>query len=77
MFPKELSPKEKRRLEKFVQDLKGAPLDFIARQKLRIILTLLDAPQPKGKRLQVIALEIIQDNELSKITRLRKLINGR
>ena len=72
----ELLPKEKVRLERFIRDLKTDPLDFIARQKLRIVLTILGAKHPRGKLLQANAVEILQDDKLFKERRLRNLING-
>jgi len=71
-----LSPKEEKRLERFVRDLKVGPIDFIARQKVRILLTILGAGDPRSKTLQAHAVEILQDEQPSKEKRLRKLING-
>ncbi len=73
---KKLSPKEKRRLERFIPDLKEGSVDFIARQKVRIILTILGAGHPSNKRLQASAIGILRDNQPSKEQRLRNLING-
>lgn len=76
MLKTELSPKEKRRLERFTQDVQKGSLDFIARQKIRIILTILGADQPRNKVLQAEAVEILQDARPFKEQRLRKLVNG-
>jgi hypothetical protein len=81
MNPPKLSPVEKKRLEKYIQDLEWAlqhkgSLDFMAQQKLRITLTLLGARQPERKVLQAIAKEILWDDQPHKERRLRELING-
>jgi len=76
MLETELSSKEKRQLERFTQDFKRGALDFIARQKVRIILTILGAKHPKNKMLQADAVEILQDTQPFKEQRLRKLVNG-
>ena len=73
----ELSSKEKSRLERFSRDLKNGPLDFMGRQKVRIILTLLGSEQPRNKVLQANAVGILKDDQPFKERRLRKLINGR
>ena len=77
MLAKELSPEEKRRLERYILDLERGSIDFIARQKVRIILTLLGEKQPRNKVLQFEAVRILQDGESFKEQRLRKLIDGR
>lgn len=74
--PKKLLPEEKRRLERYILDLERGSMDFIARQKVRIILTLLGAKEPKDKRLQFETVRILKDAQSSKERRLRKLVNG-
>ncbi len=76
-----LSPKEKRRLERFIQDIQWhlrhkGNLDWVARQKLRITLTLLGAERHGSKMLQSDAIEILWDDQPFKERRLRELING-
>ncbi|KKL63621.1 hypothetical protein LCGC14_2173270 [marine sediment metagenome] len=77
MLATKLSPEEKKRLERYILDLKRGSMDFIARQKLRIILTFLGALRPKDKMLQWEAQKILRDIQPFKEQRLRKLINGR
>ncbi len=72
-----LSPEEKRRLERYILDLERGSMDFIARQKLRILLTFLGASSPKDKTLQWEAQKILRDTQPFKEQRLRELINGR
>ena len=71
-----LSPEEKKRLERFMEDVKRDPLDFITRQKVRIIMTTLGAYR-FDKILLSDGLSILKDDGLFKLYRLRKLINGR
>jgi len=81
MLSPQLSPLEKNRLERYMQDVqwqirhKGS-LDWSARQKLRIILTLLGAERHGSKMFQADALEILWDEQPFKERRLRELING-
>jgi len=77
MLATKLSPEEKRRLERYIIELERGSIDFIARQKIRIILTLLGAANPKDKRLHFEVQKILQDVQPFKERRLRELINGR
>jgi hypothetical protein len=72
----ELPSKEKNRLERYILDLGRGSIDFIARQKIRIILTILGAKEPRNKKLHFEAAKILQDGQPFKERRLRKLING-
>jgi hypothetical protein len=81
MLNPQLSPKEKRRLERYMQDIQWqlrqrGSLDWVARQKLRIALTLLGAERYGSKILQAEAQEILWDDQPFKERRLRKLVNG-
>ena len=71
-----LSSKEKSRLERYILDLERGSVNFIARQKIRIILTILGAKDPKNRILQFEVMEILRDGAPFKERRLRKLING-
>jgi hypothetical protein len=77
MLATKLSPEEKRRLERYIIELERGSMDFIARQKLRILLTFLGAHRPKDKILQWEAQKILRDIQPFKERRLRELINGR
>ncbi len=76
MLANQLSPEEKRRLERFMSDVKTSHVDFITRQKVRIIVTSLGAERP-NKMLLSDALDILKDELPLKMIRIRKLINGR
>ena len=81
MLNPQLSPQEKKRLERFMQDIQWqlrhrGSLDWTARQKLRITLTLLGADRHVSKILQADAMEILWDEQPFKERRLRELING-
>ena len=76
MLETKLSPEEKIRLEKFMGDVKTSHVDFITRQKVRIIVTRLGAKKP-DKMLLSDALDILKDEWPLKMIRIRKLINGR
>jgi hypothetical protein len=82
MLATKLSPEEKRRLERYMHDVKWnlrhkGSLDWITQQKLRIALTLLGAERHGGRMLQDEAKKILWDDQPFKERRLRKLINGR
>ena len=80
-----LSPKEKKRLERFSQNITilsrrsnlSSTYKFILRQQLRIVLQMLGADRGDQK-LRAEALDILRDLWPFKLRRLRKLIqNGR
>jgi hypothetical protein len=84
MLEIKLSPKEKKRVERGIRNIRilsrqPALSDtnrFIKRQQLRVLLIILGAKKP-DKLLQADALDVINDWKPFKIKRLRKLINGR
>ena len=76
MLETKLSPEEKRQLERFMSDVKTSHVDFITRQKVRIIVNRLGEEHP-SKMLLSEALDILKDEWPFKIQRIRKLINGR
>jgi len=59
-----------------MSDVKTSHVDFITRQKVRIIVTGLGGEHP-DKMLQSDALDILKDEWPFKTQRIRKLINGR
>lgn len=76
MLETKLSSEEKRRLERCMSDVKISHVDFITRQKVRIIVTRLGGERPSRVLLSD-ALDILKDDWPFKTQRIRKLINGR
>lgn len=87
MLAKELSPQEKRKVERLIRNVRNLhgrwpklsdSGRFIFRQQLRVLLIRLGADRRYlDPHLRSSALEIITDWKPFKIRRLRKLINGR
>jgi len=83
MLARKLSPKEQRRLERFMRNVSilsrrenlAATYRFIMRRQMRAILLLLGSPDPTVKMIAE-ALDIMKDYWPFKKRRLRKLING-